>query len=55
MVQTETSDNKTNLPIVSIANDECTKMNVQQLASTLAISARAMALPVTDKPGQPYP
>lgn len=55
MVQAETLDNKTNLPIVSIAKDECTKMNVAQLASTLETSARATALPVIEKPGQPYP
>lgn len=41
--------------MVSIAKDECTKMNVEQLASTLATSAAATALPVTEKPGQPYP
>lgn len=45
--------NKTNLPIVSIAKDECTKTNVAMLASTLQSSARATALPVIDKPGQP--
>lgn len=43
------------LPIVSIAKEECTKMNVEQLASTLAISAVPIALAVTERPGQPYP
>lgn len=43
------------LPIVSIAKDECTKMKVEQLASTRAISAVAIALPVMESPGQPYP
>lgn len=43
------------LPIVSIAKEECTKMNVEQLASTLANSAVAIALAVTERPGQPYP
>lgn len=40
-------------PIVSIAREEWTKMNVEQLASTLATSAVAIALPVMDIPGQP--
>lgn len=38
---------------MSIAKDEWTKMKVEQLASTLATSAVAIALPVTERPGQP--
>lgn len=41
------------LPIVSIAKEEWTKMNVEQLASTLAASATATALPVIESPGHP--
>lgn len=41
------------LPIVSIAKEECTKMNVEQLASTLATSAVATAFAVIDRPGHP--
>jgi len=41
------------LPIVSIAKDEWTKIKVEQLASTLATSAIATALPVIERPGQP--
>lgn len=41
------------LPIVSIAKEECTKMKVEQLASTLATSAVAMALPAIERPGHP--
>jgi len=41
------------LPIVSIAKDEWTKIKVEQLASTLATSATAIALPVIERPGQP--
>jgi hypothetical protein len=40
-------------PIVSIARDECTSMKVEQLASTLATSAVATALPVMERPGHP--
>lgn len=43
------------LPIVSIAKEEWTKMKVEQLASTLATSAVAMALAVMESPGHPYP
>lgn len=39
--------------MVIIARDECTKMKVEQLASTLATSAVATALAVRDKPGHP--
>lgn len=39
--------------MVSIAKDECTRTKVEQLASTLATSATAIALPVIDKPGHP--
>lgn len=41
------------LPIVSIAREECTKMKVEQLASTLATSAVAMAFAVMERFGQP--
>lgn len=41
------------VPIVSIAKEECTKMKVEQLASTLAISAVAMALAVMERLGHP--
>lgn len=41
------------VPIVSIANEECTNMKVEQLASTLATSAVAMAFAVTERLGQP--
>ena len=40
-------------PIVSIASEEWTKMKVEQLASTLATSAVARALAVTESPGHP--
>jgi hypothetical protein len=43
------------LPIVDIAKEECTKINVEQLASTRATSAIEIALAVIDSPGQPYP
>jgi hypothetical protein len=33
--------------------EECTKMKVEQLASTLAISAVAIALAVMERPGHP--
>lgn len=46
---------KRKLPIVSIAREEWTKMKVEQLASTRAISAVAIALPVIDRPGHPKP
>lgn len=39
--------------MVSIAKEECTKINVEQLASTLAISAVTNAFAVTDRPGHP--
>jgi hypothetical protein len=43
------------LPIVDIAKEECTKINVEQLASTRATSAMQIALAVSDSPGHPYP
>jgi hypothetical protein len=39
--------------MVSIARDECTKIKVEQLASTLATSAMATALVVIERPGHP--
>lgn len=42
-----------NVQIVSIPKEECTKINVEQLASTLAISAPQMAFAVMDTPGHP--
>lgn len=42
-----------NLPIVSNTNEECTTIKEEQLASTLESSAVAMALAVTERPGQP--
>lgn len=43
------------LPIVDIAKEECTNINVEQLASTRATSAIEIALAVSDSPGHPYP
>ena len=43
------------LPIVDIAKEECTKTNVEQLASTRATSAIEIALAVSESPGHPYP
>ena len=43
------------LPIVDIANEECTRINVEQLASTRATSAIEIALAVSESPGHPYP
>jgi hypothetical protein len=43
------------LPIVDIANEECTRINVEQLASTRATSAIEIALAVRESPGHPYP
>jgi hypothetical protein len=40
---------------VLIAKEECTKINVEQLASTRATSATEIALAVSESPGQPYP
>jgi len=40
---------------VDIAKEECTKINVEQLASTRATSAMQIALAVSDSPGHPYP
>jgi hypothetical protein len=40
---------------VTIAREECTRMNVEQLASTRAISAIVIALAVIESPGHPYP
>ena len=40
-------------PMVSIARDECTNMELERLASTRAVSARAIAAPVIERPGQP--
>lgn len=39
--------------MVSIAKHEWTKMKTEKLASTLAISAAATALPSMERPGQP--
>lgn len=39
--------------MVSIARDECTKIKVEQLASTLATSAMVIALVVIERPGHP--
>ena len=41
------------IPIVSIAKEEWTKKKVEQLASTLATSAAATALPAMERSGQP--
>jgi hypothetical protein len=40
---------------VDIANEECTRINVEQLASTRATSAIEIALAVRESPGHPYP
>jgi hypothetical protein len=40
-------------PIVTIAREECTSINVEQLASTRAISAIVTALAVIESPGHP--
>ena len=48
-------DRMLDLPIVDIAKEECTKINVEQLASTRATSAMQIALAVSDSPGHPYP
>jgi len=45
----------TYIPMVAMHKLEWTRKNVEQLASTRAISAAINAFPNTDSPGHPYP